>query len=612
MAEKKMGRPAGQDPTTKMLPNDETKTLCEQVGDGWGLFISFCRWYPDFLLDLLRSDEADYELTFIQRIILRVNARYELCDIQGCRSLTKTFCSVSGWMCDGILWPGLRTAYFGPGLKQTSDIVSQVYDVIKKNYPALAAHYEITEHGTDSFAIESAYKSELSIRAARGLTFYSTIAEEFAQEEKPIFDHAVYNAVVRKSLRGEPRICGKGDKTYIPYKQHSITSAGRRQNPAFITRTQHFDMMMRGDKRAFVMDVPFSVVVLCRMRDLRWVESQRDGTDPDLWAREMETRNSGTDQNPLVRDEVLTEARNLLLMEEHHCCKDADCKLKPEDVIYVIGYDISYADDPKNAKCAAYVLKLTKQTYFLKRDKYLKQGVYVTDWSPTDPMRQARRIKQLWYQFTYPGSKTYIAIDAWQYGTAVLLALMMDLQDGLAPLCIMDHKGFNEYELPGAVPVIYPIKAGGAGTTDPDAEMVRYARVQFENRNVQILTSNYAEAIEAYKRYHRIRTDSMDGQIFLPYQKTNEFVGQVQNLKVVPSGAGVSERRISNHIQRDSWSAFKYAGRLAQILEMKYLVKPEAEKSDWDKAAKTYLQNRPMARRPQTRVIGRQGGRRFA
>ena len=142
--------------------------------------------------------------------------------------------------------------------------------------------------------------------------------------------------------------------------------------------------------------------------------------------------------------------------------------------------------------------------------------------------------------------------------------------------------------------------------------MLRYARVQFENRNVQILTSNYAEAIEAYKRYHRIRTDSMDGQIFLPYQKTNEFVGQVQNLKVVPSGAGVSERRISNHIQRDSWSAFKYAGRVAQILEMKYLVKPEAEKSDWDKAAKSYLQNRPMARRPQTRVIGRQGGRRFA
>lgn len=612
MAEKRMGRPPGQDPTRKKRPSEATKALCEQVGDGWGLFISICRWFPDFLLDLLRSEEADYELTLIQRMILRANARYELCDIQGCRSTTKTFCSWAGWLVDGLVWPGLRTAYFGPSLEQTAKIVADTYDVIAKNYPALTAHYVVTARSKDTFIVNSPYGSECSIRATRGLTFFGTIAEEYAQEGKWPFDHERFRTEVKKSMRGEPRICGKIDKTYIQYKQHSITSAGRRQNPSYQIRCRHFDMMMRGDKRAFVMDIPFDGLILTRMRNFAWLQAQRDDTTPDEWAREMETRNSGSDQNPLVRDEVLTEARNLLLMEEHHCCRDAENRLRPEDVIYIVGYDVSYADGAQNAKCAAYVLKLTKQNFFLKRDKFLKQGVYVTDWQPTDPMKQARRLKQLWYHFTYPNSQTYIAIDAWQYGSAVTQALMMDLGDGLAPLCVVDHAAFTEYELPGAVPVIYPIKAAGVGTKDPDADMVRYAQIQFENRNIQILTPNFAEAIEAYKRYHRIKTDSNDGLIYQPYLKTNEFIGQVQNLKVVPSGAGISEKRISNHVQRDSWSAFKYALRYAQLLENKLLVKPKAEKSDWEKAANDYLKNRPQTQRPAARAVGRQGGRRFA
>lgn len=612
MAERKLGRPAGQNPTMKMAPNDATKQVCENIGDGWGLFLSFLRWFPDYMLDLFRADDADFELSILQRVILRVNARYRYCDIQGCRSLTKTFCTMTGWMVDGVLWPGLRTAYFGPGLDQTSKIAGNTWDVIEKNYPGLAACYRVSERSADRFAIVTPYGSEFSIRATRGLTFYSTIAEEYAQEGKVPFNHEDYRAVVKKSMRGEPRICGKCDPTYISYKQHSITSAGRRQNPSYQIRNRHFEAMMRGEKDAFVMDVPYGCLLLCRMRDIVWAEAQRDDTTPDEWAREMETRNSGSDQNPLVRDEVLTESRNLLMMEEHHCCIDRDCPDKPEDVIYVIGYDVSYADGPENAKCAAVVLKCKKQTFYLKRDKYIKQVVYIEDWSPTDPMRQADRLKRLWHRFTFPGSQTYIAIDAWQYGSAVVSSLMMDLKDGLAPLCIYNHAAFADMELPGAIPVIYPIKAGGQGTTDPDADMIRYAILQFENRNVQLLTSNFSDGMEAYKRYHRIKHDNNDGQIYAPYQKTNELIGQIQNLKTIPSGAGLSEKRISNKTQRDSWSALKYALRFAQRLEIVNLVKPKQEKSDWEKAAEQYMRHRPKPVQPRTRGLGRQGGRRFA
>lgn len=603
-----MGRPRNTDKAVAGKDNEYANFQYENIGEGWGLLISICRWFPDFLFDLFRAPDADYELTLIQRIIMRTKARYQYCDITGCRGLTKSFCSEGEEAAEGILWPGTKTAYYGPAFSQTAKIGAEIYDELCKNYPGLMAHWTVIGSGKDQFEIATAYNSRIAIRAYRGGTVHKTVAEEYAQEEPPPFDISAYKRIVLPMVRAQYRINGVPDETYIPFKQHFITSAGRRQNHSYETREQHFAMMQRGEKLAFVMDVPYDVVLLMGMRPVAWAENLRRSLTPEEWAREMESRYTGTDQNPVVRDETLTEARSLLLMEEHHCCKDRDNELKPEDVIYVLGYDVSYADGAKNAKCAVVVVKCTKQLHFMKKDKYLKQVVWIDDWPATDHMRQAQRLKQLWYRFCHDGSQTYIAIDAWQYGTGVVQDLMTDLQDGLAPLCVIDHADFTAYELAGAIPVIYPIKAGGAGGTDPDQEMLRYAEVQFENRNVQLLTPNFQTAMEAYKRVHRIKDDKNDPIIYRPYLKTQELIGQIQNLKKVPSGAGMSEKRISNKIQRDSWSALKYALRLAQKLEMRYLMRSE-KRTDWDKAF-AEMENAPQQERTtQSRLIGRKGGR---
>ena len=299
-----------------------------------------------------------------------------------------------------------------------------------------------------------------------------------------------------------------------------------------------------------------------------------------------------------------------MIAENRHCAYDVGNRLKPEDVIYIVGYDVSYADDKKNAKCACVVLKCTRQTDWLKRDRYLKQVVYVDVWNPpVKSMMQAQRIKDVWSRFCCDGgAPTYLAIDAWQYGTSVVENLMMDLGDGLAPLCVRNHASFTELEQENAVPCLYPIKAGGAGVTDPDAEMVRYAELQFENRNVELLCSNVNEGVENYKKYHRIKDDSMDAMLADPYIKTRELVGQIQNLKKVASGTTQKEERISKHIQRDIWSALKYALRVAQILEREELAQAVRHKSDWDAELEKY-KNRVPARHTGDRGTGAQRGR---
>lgn len=572
---------------TSLERKDIAKVNYDNLGDGWTFLISFMRWYPDFLLDICHSEDADYNLSLIQRIIIRAKARHQYCDITGCRGLTKSYCSIVEEMAEMLFYPRIRTAYFGPSYKQTAKIASQTFKQIKKDYPIFAEHFSVIADGSDRFEVESTTtNSNIAITAFRGNTVAKVVAEEVAQENPPKFDENDYKTVVLPAIRQLYMVKGYKDPVYIPFKQHTITSAGRRQNFAYETRTRHYTMMARGES-AFVMDVPFDVLLLAQMRPVSWAESLRTELTPDEWAREMESRYTGGEQNSLIPDSTLTESRCLITMEEHHCCKDYNNKLNPEDVFYIVGYDVSYADGASNAKCATVVVKCTKHTEWLKRDKYLKQVVWVNDMPPKTAMEQAQKLKQIWYRYCAEGSTAYIALDSWQYGSSVLQCLMMDLGDGLPPLCTYNHSTYTEYELEGSLPVVYPVKAGGAGTTDPDAEMIRNAEVQFDNHNVELLTSNFQEGIEAYKRAHRIKDDKYDYAIYMPYKKTNELVGQIQNLKKVLSAGGVSEKRISAKIQRDSWSALKYSLRLAQILERTYLVKQRTT-SDWDSLIEKY------------------------
>lgn len=548
--------------------------------------------------------------------MLRAYARYTDVAITGTRGMTKTYTKMISEMLNGIAWPGTQVLYTGPSLKQLASIGGKTFHAIEHDYAALARHWRVTAESKDDFKIESDYGSAFYIGEKRGDNIHAATAEEFAQEENPPFDFDEYTTIVLPAVRLRHNVNGEPDPNFVAYKNHSITSAGRKQNHAYQVRCEVMKEMARGES-AFTMDVPWQCVVLQQMRPYSWAQKLRTKLTPERWMREMESRYTGADSNPIVRDEVLTESRKLMVAENRHCGYDVGNKLNPQDVIYIVGYDVSYADDKKNAKCACVVLKCTRQTDWLKRDRYLKQLVYVDVWNPpVKSMMQAQRVKDVWSRFCYDGgAATYLAIDAWQYGTSVVENLMMDLGDGLAPLCVRNHASFTELEQDNAIPCLYPIKAGGAGVTDPDAEMVQYAELQFENRNVELLCGNVNEGVEAYKKYHRIKDDYMDAQIAEPYLKTRELAGQIQNLKKVPSGKTMREERISKHIQRDIWSALKYALRVAQILEKEELAKAVRRKSDWDEELARYQHKGGAGMTPRMggghgrTVTARRGGR---
>ena len=580
--------------------------------DACALLVSYWRWYPDKFLDLIESENSDYSLELIQRVNLRAFCRFQNVFVTGSRGTTKTYAVFLSDLVKGVLWPGIQQAYYGPSLKQTADICAKTWKQIEKNYPMLASMWNVVSMSSDRFVLETKFGSRISITAMRGDNIHCVTAEEAAQEETgQQFDYDQFEAVVTPAVRLLRMVGKKPDRNFPQNQFQYITSAGSQQNRAFEKRLSAYKEMREG-KSAFAIDIPSAVSVVSGIRTISWLRKLKGDLTPDKYLREAESIWTGTSENPILKDLTLTQSKTLTMMEYSHCGNPKS--------IYVIGNDNSYRDGGNNAKCAYAVFRCDPKDG-IEAGTFDKKLVYVQDNPPPkEALEQARQLKAFWLRYTMKNAEpAYIAIDARAYGTSVIEFLHKDLQDGLPPLCCMNHD-YAELEQPGALPVIYPIIATGGfneGVHDSDAAMIEYAEREWEHGNVQMLISNIQEGLKAYKLFHKIKTDEMDVAISYPYLKTRELCGQIGNLKKRMSGFGFTEERISKSIQRDMWSATKYALRVIKILEDRYKAIYAQGENPWSKWSESVIHgmknNTPVygtrtVSRVKGRCVGRIGG----
>lgn len=596
-------------------PTEAANDYNGYVNKAGEMLLTYWRLYPDRLLALCEAEHPDYRLAPIQVLMVRAECRNAECFITGGRGLTKSYTGLLSRMLLGVLYPGVRLQYYGPTLKQTTQIISMTFKAISKNYPLLAQHWAVKNDAIERFTIETKYGSQIDVDLMRGTNGNSVFAEEVAQQESgEAFDHEKFRSAVLPAIRLQRMLDGRRDDMFPNFQKVYVTSAGRQQNESYEYRRDVLKDMALG-KRAFALDIPGEIAVLNGIRDIAWYNDMKRKLTPEEWLREMCARWTGACENPVIRDSTLTESKQVMVMENRHC--------GDPNVTYIVSNDVSYSDGAKNAKVATVVLKLEPQSEAHKRDRYLKSVVYALDEDPREGILQARTLKQRWFRFCMDsGQPTYLVIDARSYGQAVLEDLHKDLGDGLPPLCCINHAR-KDIELDGALPVIYPINATGGyysnnamtDSQDNDSDMLRYAEVEWEQRNVRVLTSNINEGVLAYKRAHRIKDDLSDPTIAIPYIKCRELCGQIGNLRKKMAGSGFKEERISRSINRDMWSATKYALRVAQRLEYQNLVRGIHKESAWTKLIKgeTTLQEEAKKEvfipfQPPKRTLQRVGG----
>ena len=545
--------------------------------DAAAFAVSFYRAYPDAFADLCRSENARYQLELPQRMMLRILSRYRNVYITGVRGLTKTFCVLLAKMIEGVLYPGIVMRYAAPNQKQAAALATQAFHQIENDYPLLAQHWQLKNDRDDMFRITTQYGSQFSMYAPRGDNCSETIAEEIGQEMPEPFDMDKYERDILPTCRLERTVNQLTDRYFIQLKHAHISNACSKQNRAVtVHRNDCLQAMLHGAVGdGYVIDFSWVTALMGNIRNIEYIKDQRSKLTPTAYKREMCAINTGDSESPLITDEALSASRRNLLMEYRHYGDNS--------TIYIVSHDVSYVDDSKNAKCADVVLKLTRYDDMERRDKFRKKLVYIDNYPPpkTD-YEQAQRVRRLWERYCMDGGQTtFLVVDAQAYGTGVIEELMKPTDDGRPPLCCYRHCAFTQIEQPNALPVIYPMKATARGGNDPDGDMISYAQLAFEQGDVELMTPNILDGVEAFKNLHRIKDARYDGTISAPYRQCELLCQQIMNLQTEVSGMTFRERRKSNAIQRDIWSALKYALRMAWRLENGEKAEKYKPKSGW-------------------------------
>lgn len=547
----------------------------------WALIASFARYYPDILLDICSGDNPEFHLSIINRVMLRAMARYERTFFYASRGTGKTTCVVAERCAKGVMFPGEIVGYYAPTEKQAAPIASKAFATFKRNYPLLAAYWSEDSNAAMSFRLSTKNGSRFMMSVPRGVDTSSLVAEECGQEDVNPFDWEKFNQIVLPTNRKEYKVAGFTTNGAVNLQVHYITSASRKENPAFQICEAIRAEMKRGGS-AFACWIPWQAVVLSRMKSYQYYRNLKRQLTADQFQRECESKCTGSINNPIIRDSALQASRTTMLMEDRHC--------GDENAFYIIGYDVSSRDISGNALTAMAVLKCEKkqEANGAEWDHYQKSCVYITDAHPPKSAEEhARQIKRRWRDYQSPeGKNAILIIDARSYGQAVIEQLHRDLNDGLPPLATIYHEDpYASLEQTNAIPCIYPIQATGMMGRDPNAEMLDYIEREVENGNLTLLTPNLIDATRSFKLKHNITDDSEDVAIQHPYLKTNKLCQQISNLQKRYSTTGWTEKEISQAIPKDEWSALLYASRMAQRMEKEQLYYENRAHNEWEEYA---------------------------
>lgn len=527
---------------------------------------------------ICQGDRAEYENSLMNSVTKRYMARCRETFTFASRGYGKTSCLVSDKCNKGILWPGEVTGYYAPAEKQAAPLASKAFAGYERNVPLLANHWRRINDSTDRFAVATINGSKFIMDIDRGIDTSGVVAEECAQEDKNPFNWTDFNQIVLGTNRLDHKANGVSVPSHIDSQIHYISSCSRQENESYSVYKSVRQEMMEGGS-AFALSIPWQVPVLCRMKKMSYYQMLRKRLTAEQFDRECNSHCTGSAENPIVRDNVIREARSVMTMEDKHCGN-------PE-VFYIISYDVSSRDHSGNALSAMSSLKCERQFNTAKWDRYRKSLVYVMDMRPPKTAREhAVILKKRWAEYSIVGSTAFLVVDARSYGQSVVECLHEDMGDGLPPLRTMNNDpDFAGLVRPGAIPCLYAIQAMGNTGRDPNSVMLDYIEREFENGNLRLLTADLAAGVKSYKLKKGIKDDTQDALIQFPYLKTNALCRQIANLQKKYTSTGWVEAEISKYIPKDMWSSLLYANRIAQYLEKDQLYAQNHYESQWEKAA---------------------------
>ena len=154
-------------------------------------FISWAKWYPDLLLDLMKPETGGLNLHLDQRVFLRCDVRFMNMYGTFSRGYGKTFDEVLAMVVVAMLFPNIELALSAQTKENAADLLKSKWNEIVKLYPLLKDEIREARFSKGNAYIE--FKNDATIDAiANAQSTKGQRRRRLKTEESALLNNALF------------------------------------------------------------------------------------------------------------------------------------------------------------------------------------------------------------------------------------------------------------------------------------------------------------------------------------------------------------------------------------------------------------------------------------
>ena len=502
-------------------------------------FISWARWYPDLLLDMIKPPKGGLNLHLDQRVFLRCAVRFYSMYGDFSRGASKTFCEVLADILIAILFPNVTLAISAQTKENAADLLSAKWNEITKLYPLLLG--ELAEKpkfskGTSwiRFRNGSEIDAIANAQSSKGQRRNRISIEESALLNNTLFEDALAPVVeVPRLTVGK---LGISDPCELNQQINFFTTAGFKGSDEYARIVGMVDEM-ENLKGKIVIGANWMLPCWYgRGSSKSQILNKKKGMSPIAFSQNYEQEWVGASDGALVNINQLLDCRVLT---------KPILNSKSEDEEYYMGVDVARSQKSSNNQSSVVVGRIKRNS-----DKSRIIAVDIVNIVNIPNIlnftAQAIRVKQIQKQY----NAKMVICDGNGLGAGLIDQLLTETIDpitGESLGCWDTINDDNEPEIPYSPKILYNLKAQSCQNeiVTTFIDYVDSGKIKLLERKLDV---DFTES-EWQDSENKIR----------PFIETDAFIEEAANLKLKHlSNGGVTIERVARRVDKDRVSALIY------------------------------------------------------
>ena len=502
-------------------------------------FISWARWYPDLLLDMIKPPKGGLNLHLDQRVFLRCAVRFFSMYGDLPRGASKTFCEVLADILVAILFPNVTLAISAQTKENAADLLAAKWNELTKLYPLLLG--ELAEKprfskGTASIKFRNGSEVDAiaNAQSSKGQRRNRLSIEESALLNNALFEDALAPVVeVPRLTVGK---LGISDPCELNQQINFFTTAGFKGSDEHARLLSMVDEMENLEGKIVIGANWMLPCWYGRGSSKSQILNKKKNMSPVAFNMNYEQTWSGASDGALVNINKLLDCRVL--------SKPILSSNKVDDEYY-IGVDVARSQKATNNQSSVVVGRVKRNS-----DKSRIVAIDIVNIIKIPNIMnftaQAIKVKQIQKQY----NAKMVICDGNGLGAGLIDQLLTETIDPLTGEslgCWDTVNDDNQPEIPYSPKILYNLKAQ-SHQNDIVTTFIDYVDSKKLKLLERRLDSDFTEA-EWQDSDNNIR----------PFIETDAFIEEAANLKLKHlSNGGVTIERVAKKVDKDRVSALIY------------------------------------------------------